>query len=182
MASSRYGSPFVRIGLRLVWAAAMLSLFAGCGYRLAGSAENRLAPGQSLWVPFIANESVSPTAQTVIRRALLEESHAMRGLSPAASLADADLSVSGSLRSYALRAVSFTSIDHAREYRLTIEVELELRRKGVAAPLWKGTLQAFQDFPANANLALQRSAEESALAGASRILAQKFLTSVEQSY
>jgi outer membrane lipopolysaccharide assembly protein LptE/RlpB len=69
-----------------------------------------------------------------------------------------------------------------REYRLTIEVELELLRKGGSAPLWKGTLQAFQDYPANTNLALQHSAEEAALVAASRILAQKFLTSVEQSY
>ncbi len=160
----------------------MLFLLSGCGYHLAGSAGNRLASGQSLWVPFIANESVSPTAQTVIRRALLEESHAMRGLYPASSQADAELSVSGTLRSYTTRAISFTSIDHAREYRLTIEVELELRRKGIATPLWKGTLQAFQDYPASSNLSLQHSAEEAALAGASRILAQKFLTAVEQSY
>ena len=158
------------------------SLTAGCGYRLAGSSDNRLSSGQSIWVAFIANESVSPTAQTVIRRALLEESHAMRGMPPASNLADADLSVSGSLRSYSTRAVSYTSIDRAREYRLTIQVELELRRRGDISPVWKGTLQTFQDYPANTNLALQRSAEESALAAASRILAQKFLTSVEQSY
>lgn len=154
----------------------------GCGYHMAGSAENRLAPGQSLWVAFIANTTVSPTAQTVIRRALLEEGHALRGLYPAASLADADLSVSGSLRSYTTRAISFSAVDFAREYRLTIEVELELRRRGTATPLWKGTLKASQDYPANMNLALQRSAEEAALAAASHILSQKFLTAVEQSY
>ena len=167
---------------RIVSVIFLLSLLAGCGYRLAGSSENRIESAQSIWVAFISNESVSPSAQTLIRRALLDECHAMRGLPPAGSLADADLSVSGSLRSYSTRAVSYTSIDRAREYRLTIEVELELRRKGVANPLWKGTLQAFQDYPANTNLALQRSAEESALAAASRILAQKFLTSVENSY
>jgi len=161
---------------------AVLCLLSGCGYRLAGSAENRLTSGQALWVAFISNETASPTAQTVIRRALLDEGHALRGLYPAASQADADLSVSGSLRAYTLRAISYTAIDHAREYRLTIEVELELRRRGVAAPLWKGTLQAFKDYPANANLALQRSAEEAALAAASRTLSQKFLTAVEQSY
>lgn len=163
-------------------AVSLVALLTGCGYHLAGSAGNRLASGQALWVAFIGNESVSPTAQTVIRRALLEESHALRGLYPAASQADAELSVSGNLRSYATRAVSYSSIDHVREYRLTIQVELELRRKGSVIPLWRGTLQAFQDYPANTNLALQRSAEEAALDAASRILAQRFLTTVEQSY
>lgn len=135
-----------------------------------------------MWVAFIVNESISPTAQTVIRRALLEEGHSMRGLPTAGGEADADLRVSGTLRSYYTRAVSYNALDQAREYRLTIDVELELRRKGGEAPLWKGTLQAFQDFPANTNLASQRSAEEAALAAASRILAQRFLVAVEHSY
>jgi outer membrane lipopolysaccharide assembly protein LptE/RlpB len=159
-----------------------LAMLTGCGYRLAGSAENRLASGQSIWVAFISNESVSPTAQTVIRRALLEEFHAMRGMQPAASLSDSELSVSGSLRSYATKAISYSSIDRAKEYRLTIDVVLELKRKNAATPLWKGALQAHQDFPANISLALQRSAEEAALVAASRILAQKFITVVEHSY
>jgi outer membrane lipopolysaccharide assembly protein LptE/RlpB len=172
-----------RTGLTLICVALVLTLLSGCGYRLTGSTETRLAPGQSLWVSFIRNETTSPTAQAVIRRALLEECHAMRGLAPAANEGDADLHVGGSLRSYATKAISYTSIDQVREYRLDIEVELELRRKGGAAPLWKGTLRSSQDFPANnTNLALQRSAEEAALEAASRILAQKFLTAVEQSY
>lgn len=170
-------------GLRLVCAALLLSLLSGCGYRLMGGGEGRLAPGQALWVSFIRNETISPSAQTVIRRALLEECHAMRGLAPAANEGDADLQVDGSLRSYTANAISFNAIDQVREYRLNIEVELELRRKGSAVPLWKGTLRSSQDFPANlTNLAFQRSAEEAALASASRILAQKFLTAVEQSY
>jgi outer membrane lipopolysaccharide assembly protein LptE/RlpB len=163
--------------------AGLLFLLSGCGYRLAGSAGNHLAPGQNLWVSFIKNESISPTAQTVIRRALLEEGHAMRGLAPAANKDDAELLIDGSLRSYTLRAISYTSIDQVKEYRLTIDVELELRRKGAAVPLWKGTLQSFRDYPANIlNLSLQRNAEEAALMAASHIIAQKFLTAVENSY
>lgn len=172
-----------RAGLPLICAALFISLLSGCGYHLMGSTGNRLAPGQALWVSFIRNETISPSAQTVLRRALLEECHAMRGLAPAGNEGDADLQINGSLRSYTLRAISYSAIDQVREYRLDIEVELELRRKGGVAPLWKGTLQSSQDFPANiTQLALQHSAEEAALASASRILAQKFLTAVEQSY
>lgn len=179
---SRYISGF-RTGLLLLCSVLYLSLLSGCGYRLMGSNEGRLAPGQAVWVSFIRNETISPSAQTVIRRALLEECHVMRGLAPANNEGDADLHVDGSLRSYTTKAISYTSIDQVREYRLNIEVELELRRKGGATPLWKGTLQSSQDFPASVtNLAFQRSAEEAALASASRILAQKFLTAVEQSY
>jgi hypothetical protein len=57
-----------------------------------------------------------------------------------------------------------------------------LFRKGEIVPLWKGSLKSHQDYAANSNLALQRNAEEEALAAASHIMAQKFLTAVEQSY
>lgn len=168
--------------MRLFLAAIMLFLLGGCGYHLTASAENRLAPGQSLWVVFIVNETISPSAQTVIRRALLEEGHAMRNLLPAGSEAEGDLRVKGTLHSYSNRAISYTAADRIKEYRLTIDVELELHRKGTSAPVWKGMLQSYQDYPVSTDLALQRSAEEAALVAASRILAQKFLTAVEQSY
>ena len=160
----------------------LLCTLTGCGYRPAASAGNRLDSNHRLWVSFIANETVSSTAQTVVRRALLEEAHAMRGIDPAGSFEAADLQVSGTLRSYSLGALSYTAADRAREYRLTIEVELELRCTMDKNLAWKGTLRAFQDYPGNDDLALQHGAEEAALAAASRKLAQKFLTTLEQSY
>ncbi|MFA7060419.1 MAG: LPS assembly lipoprotein LptE [Pedobacter sp.] len=168
--------------MRFLSVAVILILLCGCGYHLTGSAENRLASGQSLWVAFIVNETISPSAQTVIRRALLEEGHAMRGLAPAGNEAEGDLQVKGILRSYSIRSLSYTALDRVKEYRLTIDVELELYRKGGGAPIWKGMLQSSQDYPAATDLARQRDAEEAALAAASRILAQKFLTAIEQSY
>ena len=160
----------------------VLLFVSACGYHFAGSSANRLAPGQSLWVSFIGIEIDSPPAQTVLRRALLEECHALRGLYPADNAASADLRMKGSLRSYTAKAMSYTALDKVREYRLTLEVDLELSRKGESTPLWKGTIQSYQDYPANTDLALQRSAEEAALAAASHTLARKFLMAVEQGY
>lgn len=167
---------------RLVSVLVVLIFMSACGYHFAGSASNRLAAGQSLWVSFIGIEIDSPSAQTVLRRALLEECHALRGLYPADSAATADLRMKGSLRSYAAKAMSYSALDQVREYRVTVEVALELFRKGETTPFWKGTIQSYQDYPANTDLALQRSAEEAALAAASHILAQKFLMAVEQAY
>ncbi len=160
----------------------LLLVIAGCGYRPVASAGGRLDSGRNIWVAFIANRSISSSAQTVLRRALLEEAHIMRGIAPAGSLESADLQVSGNLKSYILRPISYTSIDRAREYRLTIEVELELRSRSDKGLSWKGTLTAFHDYPANDDLALQHSAEEEALVAASHKLARQFLTTVEQSY
>lgn len=162
--------------------AMLLMLISGCGYRFAASTDNRISSDEKIWVSFIANETASPTAQTVIRRALLDQLHIMRGVAPAGSLEQANAVVSGTIRSYSGRVLSYSAVDRDREFRLTIAVELELRRKGDAAPVWKGTLQAFQDYPASDDLALQRNAEEAALVAASQKLAEKFITAVEQSY
>jgi len=167
---------------RLLSVLVILLFMTACGYHFAGSTANRLATGQSLWVSFITIEIDSPSAQTVLRRALLEECHALRGLSPANSAATADLSIKGALRTYSLQAMSYSKQDQVKEYRLTVAVELELTRKGEARPFWKGTVQSYQDFPANTDLALQRSSEAAALDAASHILAQKFLMAVEQAY
>jgi outer membrane lipopolysaccharide assembly protein LptE/RlpB len=161
---------------------ALLVFVSACGYHVTGQTGSRLATGQSLWVSFIGIEIDSPSAQTVLRRALLEECHALRGLQPSGSAAAADLNIKGSLRTYATRPMSYTALDQVREYRLTVEVELELYRKGEVKPLWKGIIQSYQDYPANKDLSLQRSAEEAALTAASHLLAQKFLMSVEQAY
>ena len=167
---------------RLLSVLVILLFMSACGYHFAGSAANKLAAGQSIWVSFIGIEIDSPSAQTVLRRALLEECHALRGLYPSGDAATADLRMKGSLRSYAIRPMSYTALDQVKENRLTVEVDLELFRKGETTPLWKGTLQSYQDYPANTDLALQRSAEEAALAAASHTLAQKFLMAVEQAY
>lgn len=174
-----------RSGILLIMLVVLaLAVTAGCGYNFTGVAGTRMISGQSLWVNFINVEKISghSSAQTIIRRAILDECHAFRGLPPSHSEASADIRVKGNLRSYLLRPVSYNAFDQAREYRLTIEVDLELFNRGDTSPVWKGTLQGYADFPAGTDLSLQRSAEEAALTAASRVIAQRFLTSIEQSY
>ncbi|MDD2541440.1 MAG: LptE family protein [Desulfuromonadaceae bacterium] len=160
----------------------LLLTVAGCGYHLTDSASLRLGSGQKIWVPFFNNESVNPNAQTVLRRGFYEELYSLRGLRPASSEGDADLVMKARIVSYSSKAVSYSAIDQAREYKLSLNVEVEITKKGQTAPLWKGQIQAVKQYPANRDLALQRNAEEQALHAVSRILAQKFISAVEESY
>ena len=106
----------------------------------------------------------------------------MRGLSPSGTESEADLRINGQLRSYNIRAVSYSAADQVRDYILTIDVELSVTRKGQVTPFWKGSVQGKQVFPANSNLSVQRSSEEAALASAARTVAQKIYMSLEQSF
>jgi outer membrane lipopolysaccharide assembly protein LptE/RlpB len=169
--------------IRGVMLALLLGTVAGCGYHLTNAQSPRqLGTARNIWIPFFINESISPTAQTVLRRAFYEEFHALRGLSPAGSEEGADLAMKARIIAYSSKAVSYNVLDQAREFNLSLTVELEISRKGEAAPLWKGQIQGSKQYPANRNLALQRNAEEQALDAASRIIAHKFITALEESY
>lgn len=160
----------------------LINSVAGCGYHLTSSSSQHLGGSQTIWVPFFTNESISPTAQTVLRRAFYEELHALRGLNPASSEGSADLVMKTRIVSYSSRAVSYSAIDRAMEYSLSLAVELEIRKKGETTPIWKGQLHGEKQYPASTNLALQRNSEEQALDAAARILAQKFISAMEESY
>ena len=160
----------------------LLCTVAGCGYHLTNSSSGRFGDARKVWVPFFSNESISPTAQTVLRRAFYEELHALRGLNPADSAESADLAMKARIVSYTGKTVSYSALDQAREFSLSLNVELEIARKGQPLSLWKGQIQGSKQYPANANLALQRNAEEQALDAAARIIAHKFISALEESY
>lgn len=171
-------SSWVRGGL----CALLLSTAAGCGYHLTNSQSGRLGAPRTIWVPFFGNESISPTAQTVLRRSFYEEIHALRGLNPAVSGESADLAMKARIISYSSKAVSYNAIDQAREFNLSLTVELEIVKKGQTVPLWKGQIQGSKQYPANADLALQHNAEDQALDAAARLITHKFISALEESY
>jgi len=161
----------------------MLVTLNGCGYHLTNSQADRKQSFRNIWVPFFSNESISPTAQTVLRRAFYDEIHALRGLNPAESQETADLSMKAKILSYSTSAVSYNAKDEVREFKLSLNVELEAYKKGQLLPVWKGQIQSSKQYPANTiNIALQRNAEDKALDAVARILAHKFITAIEESY
>lgn len=174
--------PVFLLWLRFLMLVLLFNAVAGCGYHLTGSQSQHLGASQKIWVPFFSNESISPTAQTVLRRSFYEELHALRGLTPASSQGNADLAMKAQIISYSSTVVSYNAIDHASEYSLSLNVELEITKKGDTSPLWKGQLHAEKQYPVGSDLALQRNAEEQALEAAARIIAQKFVSALEESY
>jgi outer membrane lipopolysaccharide assembly protein LptE/RlpB len=168
--------------LKCLMLAVLLNAVSGCGYHMTNSQSGRLEAAQKIWVPFFSNESISPSAQTVLRRAFYEEIHALRGLNPADSEDRADLTMKARIVSYSSKVVSYNALDQAREYSLSLDVELEITKKGQIPPLWKGQIHEVKQYPASINLALQRNAEEQALDAVARIIAQKFISALEESY
>lgn len=158
---------------------------AGCGYRFTADSGTRLPAGQRVWVPFFKNATVYANGSVALKRAVFEQFAEQRGILSAASAGQADLILEGTLTGYGAGVVSYSAADKAQEYRLTITADITVRQRDAAkdsAPLWRGTLTAWQDYPVAATIELQRSNEDAALTAASRKLAQQLIWSLEQQY
>jgi hypothetical protein len=163
----------------------LLLAISGCGYRFAADGGSRLDAGQTVWVAYFKNDTIYPQAAVQLKRALFERFSAMRGISPAGSKEEGDLLVEGVITGYGLNAVSYSAADLVKEYRLIISAEVTVRRKGDkpdAKPLWKGTVSARQDYPAETIIELQRNREDAALLSASRKMAQQIIWAMEQNF
>lgn len=164
----------------------MLLMLAGCGYHFTADSGIRLDAGQRVWVPFFKNNTAYPSAQVALKRAIFDQFSELRGILPATGEAQADLLVSGAVTGYGIAGVSYSSDDQVREYRLTISAEVavsqQLHGDQQQKILWKGTISAWQDYPATQNLEIQRDNEEAALVTASKKLAQQLIWNLEQNY
>lgn len=160
-------------------------VLAGCGYRFTADSGTRLLPGQAVWVPYFKNATVYANGSVALKRAIFEQFAEQRNIMPAAAPDKGDLVLEGVLTGYSNNVVSYSAIDTAQEYRLTISAEITVRKRGETAntkPLWKGTLTAWQDYPVSATVEFQRSSEDAALTAASRKLAQQLIWQMEQNY
>lgn len=161
-------------------------LLSGCGYKLLNSSSEHQLYGKKVWVDFVENSSASPTAQTVIRRSVTEQLQRKGGCRDANSPQDAELLLHGSLKSYINTAISYSSKDVIREYRLNISTVFEVKRRGEELPFWKGSVTAYTDYPATTvatnDLALQKNAEEAALADAARKIGESLATYIDEGF
>lgn len=163
----------------------LLVLLSGCGYRFTVDSGTRLPAGQQVWVSFFKNSTVYPNASVVLKRSLIDQFAALRGITAAAAPEQGDLLVEGTLTGYGASAVSYSAVDTVKEYRLTVTAEVTVRRKGEgkeAKPFWKGVVSGWHDYPVSTSIELQRNSEEAALAAASRKLAQQVIWNLEQVY
>ena len=162
-----------------------LLLMVGCGYRFTADSGSRLSTGQTVWVPFFKNATVYANASVALKRAIFDQFAEQRGILPAATVEQGDLILEGTLTGYGASVVSYSAADNAREYRLTITADITVRQRDTTrdnAPLWRGTLSAWQDYPVAATIEMQRSNEDAALTAASRKLAQQLIWNLEQQY
>ncbi len=150
-----------------------LGWLAGCGYHLPSTAgQSDQDAVKTLNIPIFANKTFKTNLEALLVNSLVDEFSLRRNFR-VISRQDADLTLSGTVLSYGTAAVSYTALDTVREYRAMVTVEAVLRQTNTQKVLWKGVVSWSQDYPVNADIALQQNSEEAALREISRRLAQQ---------
>lgn len=152
--------------------AALLCL-GGCGYH--SMAQPGLLPAgvQSMHIALFGNRTTEAFLENAVTDAVIERFSRQRGLQLLESPEAAEGELTGALVSYGISASAYNALDQITEYRLTLAVEAELRRRADGKVLWKGTVQWAEEFPSSsdksfeedneavaAQLAIDRLAEE----------------------
>jgi len=169
-------------------ALAVSCLLSGCGYHLTGGTNtSSLIAGKTIAIPMCHSKSYRPNLEAVLTGSLVDE-FALRSGGMVVAEDVAELVLTGTIVSYTTVAVSYTSADKVREYRKTMKVDATLTEKRSEKVLWKGTLSADQDYPANIDpadpnsIALQQNSDEAALREISRKIAQQMFQKMSENF
>jgi len=157
----------------------MLSLLAGCGYSLTGR-QTPLLQGRSLHLAMFANRTYQPNIEAEFRRALLGEL-ALRGENVRAE-AVADLILTGELDSAAITTTAYSAADKAMMYSLTLTATMQVTERQSGRVVWKSAETAKQEYPATADLGLQRNSREAAVTALCARMAKNIVQKMDQAF
>lgn len=157
----------------------LIIFVSGCGYSLANRSSSQLH-GRSLYVGMFANSTYQPNLEGQLRLAVMNELVAGPGQLVPENLAD--LVLSGEIESLAIETAAYSSQDKANFYRLILILQARLVDKKSGRVIWK-TKETFRDeYPATADLALQRNARDAAIAAICKSSAIRLVRQLNQSF
>lgn len=154
-------------------------ILAGCGYTRAGRT-SPLVQGRPLYLTMFANQTYQPNIEAEFRKRLLDEL-ALRGEN-ISSESGADLVLSGELESPPLATTAFSAVDKAKIYRLTLTARLQLAERQSGKVIWKVVETQSQEYPATADLGLQRNSRDAAIAALCSRMAQMIAQKMDQAF
>ena len=159
--------------------AVMLSLLAGCGYSLTGRS-TPLLQGRSLHLAMFANRTYQPNIEAEFRKALLAEL-ALRGENIRAE-AVADFILTGELDSASVTTTAYSAADKAMMYSLTLTATMQITERQSGRVIWKSADTLKQEYPATADLGLQRNNREAAITALCARMAKNIVQKMDQAF
>jgi len=156
---------------------ALLLLPAGCGYRPLGADPVGLKT-QTLAVPLFANRSTEVGLEAVLANALINTFAQTRAVKVTPFEQGADLVLEGKVHSVDNVSVAFQNVNQSTVRRVTVRVELTLKKQESGKVLWKDTQILKEDYVVDPNYHAGEATKAEGLRRAALNLARKVLDKV----
>jgi hypothetical protein len=132
------------------WFILFLLFLTGCGYRPIGA--EPVGPGtQTIAVPLFANRSTEVGLEAVLANALINAFAQTRAVKVTPYEAGADLVLEGKVHSVDNTSVAFNSVTQSTVRRVTVRVDLTLKKQDNGKVIWKDTQILQEDYVVDPN-------------------------------
>jgi len=163
---------------RLGVLALLLISLGGCGYRPLGAEPSTPQVRPTLAIPLFANRSTEVGLESVFANALINTFAQTGAVKVVPGDRDADLVLEGKVRSVDNTSVAFDSVTRSTVRRVTLRVDLTLRRKPGDKVLWKDTQVVQEDYVVDPNYHLGEATRTEGLRRAAATMAKRVLDKV----
>jgi hypothetical protein len=160
-----------------VFALLLVSLW-GCGYRPLGAEPPTPQVRPTLAIPLFANRSTEVGLEAIFANAMINAFAQTRAVRVVPGDREADLVLEGKVRSVDNSSVAFNSVTQSTVRRVTLRIELTLRRKKGDKVLWKDTQIVQEDYVVDPNYHLGEATKAEGLRRAAVTLAHRVLDKV----
>jgi hypothetical protein len=159
----------------------LLFLFAmllGCGYRPMGSEPPTPRNAPTLAIPLFANRSTEIGLEAVLANALINTFAQTRAVRVIPGDKPADLVLEGKVRSVDNASVAFNDVTRSTVRRITVRVDLTLKRGESGKVLWKDTQVLQDDYVVDPNYHIGEATRTEGLKRAAVNMARRVLDKV----
>jgi len=156
----------------------LLLALAGCGYRPLGMQPHLSETTPSLAIPLFANRSTEVGMESIMANALIQAFSQTKAVRVTTRPQDAELVLEGKVAFVENSSVAFNDIQRSSVRRVTIKVDLNLKRRNTGKSLWKDTAVIQEDYVVDPNYQIGETLKNQGIRRAAATLAQRVLDKV----
>ena len=155
----------------------MLTLL-GCGYRPVGMEDPSAHERPTIAIPLFNNRSTEIGLESLLANTFIQTFSQNKDWRIVTQPQGADLVLEGSVRSVENRSIAFFDINRSLVRRVTIQVELSLRRKESGKIIWKETATFYEDYAVDPNYQAGEASKNMGIRRGAVILARRMLDKI----
>jgi len=156
----------------------LLLALAGCGYRPLGTQPHLTEATPSLAIPLFANRSTEVGMESIMANALIQAFSQTKAVRVTTRPQNAELVLEGKVAFVENSSVAFNDIQRSSVRRVTIKVDLNLKRRNTGKSLWKDTVVIQEDYVVDPNYQIGETLKNQGIRRAAASLAQRVLDKV----